>query len=206
MPDIKATIQLMRTLSEGFGSHATTFGEKISAQACLLRTLLGDYHRSTTPADGRQAVMTDMFAASEEFLELAGAFVLTNQRMEQKGFEFIDQYYKDWQLEQANTDREVHALNDPAVRRAVFDLSDGRCTYCDCELPTDNGQAELKDKFCIEHVVPSSKGGPDNLVNYVASCWACNTTKHDRHVLWMIKRMLPAGRAQAAYEAATVCV
>jgi len=55
---------------------------------------------------------------------------------------------------------------------------------CDTQLVESGGE---QDQFCIEHVVPSSMGGPHHLVNYVPSCRSCNNSKGDRHVLYFIR-------------------
>lgn len=77
-----------------------------------------------------------------------------------------------------------HQLHDPAVRKQVFNLTGGKCAYCDTQLVESGGE---QDQFCIEHVVPSSMGGPNHLVNYVPSCRSCNNSKGDRHVLYFIR-------------------
>lgn len=55
-----------------------------------------------------------------------------------------------------------------AVRRKVFDLTNGRCSYCGCELDFDN--------FHIDHFVPRSKGGKQG-GNIVPACPDCNLSK-----------------------------
>ena len=84
----------------------------------------------------------------------------------------------------AKQQREEHQLTDPAVRKQVFNLTGGKCAYCDTQLVESGGE---QDQFCIEHVVPSSMGGPNHLVNYVPSCRSCNNSKGDRHVLYFIR-------------------
>lgn len=81
----------------------------------------------------------------------------------------------------------VDKLSDPDVRRKVFDLTNGTCAYCATELVWSGGAS---DQFCIEHVVPASKGGPDRIENYVPSCSSCNNSKKDGHVLVLIQRIL----------------
>jgi len=46
---------------------------------------------------------------------------------------------------------------------------------------------------CIDHIVPVSKGGTDDLDNLVCACWRCNTAKSDQDdSLWRMKiRDLP---------------
>jgi 5-methylcytosine-specific restriction endonuclease McrA len=86
-------------------------------------------------------------------------------------------------------DRRMHPISDPTVRDAVWTLTQGKCAYCDTEIKRD-GQAETRGvAFCVEHVVPTSAGGPDNLANYVPACISCNSSKGDRHVLMLLRRM-----------------
>lgn len=75
----------------------------------------------------------------------------------------------------------VHNLSDPSVRQQVRALTNGHCTYCDDVLP---------DNWHIDHVVPKSAGGPDNLANYVPACPSCNISKNGKHVLGFIKKSL----------------
>ena len=64
-------------------------------------------------------------------------------------------------------------------------MTDGKCAYCDVDLVPD-GQSG--DSFVVEHVVPVSMGGPDNLANYVPACFGCNTGKSNGHVLEFVRR------------------
>jgi len=77
----------------------------------------------------------------------------------------------------------VHDASDPAVRAKVLALTDGHCAYCHTKLPVLDGAV----KFAVEHVVPSSSGGPDNLANYVPSCAECNQDKMTTHVVEFIR-------------------
>lgn len=85
----------------------------------------------------------------------------------------------------------LHPLNDKEVRQKVWDLTGGRCTYCDCQL--ENG-GTVGASFVIEHVVPRSCGGPDNIANYVPACASCNNSKGDRHVLQFIQTKMDRRR------------
>jgi hypothetical protein len=76
---------------------------------------------------------------------------------------------------------QVANKSEAVVRKMVRDLTDGKCTYCD---------AELGDDWHVDHVVPVSQGGPDNLANYVPACPSCNISKNGHHVLTFIKRRL----------------
>lgn len=94
---------------------------------------------------------------------------------------------------------EEHSLSDPTVRQYVWDLTGGLCSYCGITLVMSGGGG---DQFCIEHVVPASKGGPNNIVNYVPSCRGCNNSKGDGHVLKFIKNNLPRRIGSADNDAA----
>ena len=60
-------------------------------------------------------------------------------------------------------------------KAVLWDRSMGRCHYCQKVM---NPFSE----FSVDHVVPRSKGGPDDLSNLVACCRGCNTDKRDRDV------------------------
>lgn len=80
---------------------------------------------------------------------------------------------------------ESHSINCPEVRDRVWRMTNGKCAYCGCD--TVRGGPASAERFCIEHIVPRAKGGPDNIANYASSCSACNSKKHDRHVLAFIQ-------------------
>lgn len=89
---------------------------------------------------------------------------------------------------------DCHSKQNASVRKQVWDLTGGKCAYCDTELaPEGNGALS----FVVEHVVPTSQGGPDNLANYVPACMSCNTSKGADHVLLFIQRRFP-NRARSA--------
>lgn len=58
------------------------------------------------------------------------------------------------------------------VKEDILRKSDGVCAHCGCPVA-------IGDNFTVEHVVPISKGGTNDLVNIVALCHTCNTTKGD---------------------------
>lgn len=108
------------------------------------------------------------------------------------------------EIERQKVKREAaeHSLTDRRVRDFVFGMTDGRCSYCDVELvrEMDGDEANRPRLFCIEHVVPQAAGGPNHIKNYVPSCWSCNTSKRDRHVLTFIRKRF--GRDISVLEAA----
>lgn len=84
-----------------------------------------------------------------------------------------------------------HPINDPAVRKQVLAMTGGVCTYCAASLTDGQPVEGQSTKLYVEHVVPSSKGGPDHLCNYVPSCGSCNSAKGDRHVLHFVRKVQP---------------
>lgn len=58
------------------------------------------------------------------------------------------------------------------VREAALEIFGGSCSYCSW------GGAEA-----IDHVIPVSEGGRDDVSNIVPACRSCNSSKRDRTVL-----------------------
>lgn len=55
-------------------------------------------------------------------------------------------------------------------REKIFNLTDGKCIYCGCDLDIDN--------FHIDHLIPKSNGGKDK-GNMFPACPDCNLSKGD---------------------------
>jgi ATP adenylyltransferase len=58
------------------------------------------------------------------------------------------------------------------VRQQVFERAKGRCECC--------GIPKEERPLDIDHIVPRSIGGANDITNYQALCWLCNTTKGNR--------------------------
>lgn len=56
-------------------------------------------------------------------------------------------------------------------RELVFVRANGRCEYCQSRSDV------ALESFEIEHIIPVSKGGPQNLSNFALSCRGCNSRK-----------------------------
>ena len=59
------------------------------------------------------------------------------------------------------------------TKAAVWDMTGGECWYCGV-------QTNPFLDFTIDHVIPVSKGGSDDLGNLVPCCRPCNCRKSDR--------------------------
>lgn len=67
-------------------------------------------------------------------------------------------------------------MSEPRVsertRRKVIERAQGCCEYC-------RSQARFSpDPFSIEHIIPRSKGGQDDLENLALACQGCNNRKY----------------------------
>lgn len=57
-----------------------------------------------------------------------------------------------------------------SVRARVFDKSNGKCFYCGTEIVKTGN-------WHVDHVIPVSRGGTDEMSNLEAACVDCNTKK-----------------------------
>lgn len=55
-------------------------------------------------------------------------------------------------------------------RKQIYDMFDGHCAYCGCEITPQQMQAD--------HIEPLELGGADELSNLYPSCRSCNHYKH----------------------------
>ena len=66
-------------------------------------------------------------------------------------------------------------------REEVFDYGRGKCACCRKQLAFSNyGEFGTRAAWEIDHRVPLSKGGSDNLRNLQPMCIPCNRAKLDR--------------------------
>lgn len=59
-------------------------------------------------------------------------------------------------------------------RRAVIDRAGGYCEYC------QSRSDYTTETFAVEHIIPISLGGTDDLENLALACSGCNNYKHDK--------------------------
>ena len=61
--------------------------------------------------------------------------------------------------------------------KIAFDRCSGLCFYCDKPL----GKFEnRKNRWEVDHAFALAQGGQNQIDNYLASCFDCNRTKHDK--------------------------
>ena len=54
-------------------------------------------------------------------------------------------------------------------RKIIYDRSDGRCVLC--------GQRLVLENMTLDHIIPLSLGGKDDMENLQVACFACNQLK-----------------------------
>jgi 5-methylcytosine-specific restriction endonuclease McrA len=83
----------------------------------------------------------------------------------------------------------VWRRDHPRTRLVVLHLWDGRCGHCGTPLLTSEELPSITEApYEVDHAVPSSVGGDDDVANYIAACWSCNNKRRakaltDSHVL-----------------------
>jgi 5-methylcytosine-specific restriction endonuclease McrA len=90
------------------------------------------------------------------------------------------------------------ALHHNADKKHLLELQGGRCAYCGCNL-----KALPQRMIHMDHVMPRSRGGPNDPLNYILACSRCNEQKKDKHPFDFIWRrgvcinpcVLPQGHA-----------
>lgn len=62
-----------------------------------------------------------------------------------------------------------HPFTEPCVKRTIYDRQNGLCAYC--------GQHRNRKYMTIDHIIPLSKGGTDDIDNLQCTCKKCNQFK-----------------------------
>ena len=63
------------------------------------------------------------------------------------------------------------------MRKSVYEASNGKCAICGRTLQIEC--VEQDDYVTVDHIIPLSKGGKNELSNYQATCKCCNQIKAD---------------------------
>jgi len=92
-----------------------------------------------------------------------------NQRMKTPGkcagYYYIDTESKAYKRK-TKIKRKIYSDEE---RKIIYNKSNGRCELC--------GQRLLFEEMTLDHIVPISMGGADDMGNLQASCFACNQFK-----------------------------
>lgn len=62
-----------------------------------------------------------------------------------------------------------HVKIPPLIRQYVYKQAAGKCVLC--------GRSISKEEFTIDHIIPLSMGGENNIDNFQCTCYACNQFK-----------------------------
>ncbi len=60
---------------------------------------------------------------------------------------------------------------EPHEKRKIYERQNGLCAYC--------GRSRNIKYMTVDHIIPLSKGGTDDLDNLQCTCKACNRLKDD---------------------------
>ncbi len=61
-----------------------------------------------------------------------------------------------------------------ATRRSVIERAHDRCEYCQARADF------ATETFAVEHILPISRGGTDDLENLALACSGCNSRKYNK--------------------------
>jgi 5-methylcytosine-specific restriction endonuclease McrA len=93
---------------------------------------------------------------------------------------YVVEYYDDWEVRTSSTSFKVPSvvsvktyvqrkIKINCTRQNVFVRDKYTCQYC--------AEVFLRKDLTIDHVIPSSLGGPFSWENLVAACYKCNNKK-----------------------------
>ncbi len=64
------------------------------------------------------------------------------------------------------------------LRLTLAERANNCCSYCQTQ------EKSVGTLFTIDHIVPQSLNGSNDLENLCLSCWECNVIKNDRIPTW----------------------
>lgn len=71
----------------------------------------------------------------------------------------------------------------PRTRLVVLHLWDGRCGHCGTSLLTSEEVPGITEApYEVDHAVPASVGGADDVSNYIAACRSCNNNRRAKPI------------------------
>lgn len=76
--------------------------------------------------------------------------------------------------------RRTNKANSQGIHTAtqilnLFELQSGKCVYCDTKLNKSGN-----NKYHVDHIMPLSKGGSNDISNIQLLCPTCNMSKHNK--------------------------
>ena len=66
------------------------------------------------------------------------------------------------------------------LQRRLIARDGMRCCWCDCEMVFPDGKMYPPNQLTIEHVVPRSSGGTNNIGNLKLACRRCNNSRQGK--------------------------
>ncbi len=95
-----------------------------------------------------------------------------------KGYYYIDTDTETEEKKKSNGRRKTFSMKQ---RKEIYRKTEGHCYLC--------GEFVDFDSFEIEHKIPVSKGGSDELDNLFCACSGCNMIKHNIYFGDFVKRI-----------------
>lgn len=80
-------------------------------------------------------------------------------------------------------------------RPDVWNKTGGLCTYCLVELTPESGRS---NSYHIDHVMPVSKGGQNDISNLTPACQSCNSKKNNKSLIEFVTLLVREGGKWAA--------
>lgn len=62
-----------------------------------------------------------------------------------------------------------HPIIKPHIKRGIWESQNEKCAYC--------GQRRKLKNMTVDHIIPLSKGGTDDISNLQCTCKMCNRLK-----------------------------
>lgn len=80
------------------------------------------------------------------------------------------------------------------ARNAVYARDNHTCHYCGIVLPAPELLPELNypehgNHLTLDHIIPRSEGGGNNVYNLVTACFECNNERGDREYIEFYSEM-----------------
>ena len=151
--------------------------KRIAALSHFLRQASHADHGLLTEVRDAGYAINNKRAEFEAFLEVATGLLSS---MHEKWTVSLDaKSAADARIAELTERLKEHALHNAEVRETVWNMTGGKCFYCEVELiRCVGGEQDRLRCFHIDHIVPKVSGGPDHISNYVPACERCNISKN----------------------------